>query len=64
MGGAHSIAQIHSILTSRKPSNHVYHPWWGFPSGPTVTLSDPVSAGGKELEEIELDHLDGHKGSR
>ena len=23
-----------------------------------------VDAGGKELEEIELDHLDGHKGSK
>ncbi len=36
----------------------------GYFSGLTVMLSDMVGAGGKELEEIELDHLDGHKGSR
>jgi len=63
-GGARSIARIHSVLTTREPPNHVYYPWWGCPSGLTATLSDLAGAGGKELEEIELDHLDGHKGSR
>ncbi|KAG5635958.1 hypothetical protein H0H81_009554 [Sphagnurus paluster] len=52
----------------RQSANHVYHPWC---VPPAVSVSVPVScalltknAGGKDLEEIELTHLDGHKGSK
>lgn len=36
----------------------------GWVSELTVTWSDLDGPGGKELEEVELDHLDGHKGSK
>lgn len=34
-----------------------------FPA-PTLILSNGPTVGGKDLEEVELLHLDGHKGSR
>lgn len=47
-----------------KPTNHVYYSRFvALP--PLVILSYHIEyPGGKDLEEMELDHLDGHKGSK
>lgn len=51
-----------AIASSISTTCQVHHSWWvSFAESNANTKRGP---GGKDLEEIELNHLDGHKGSK
>lgn len=66
--GVH-LFQTEAQKPGRLPTDHVHHPRsvslvFSFPDNPVPNNALFLFLGEKELAEIELSHLDGHKGSK
>jgi hypothetical protein len=68
--GINNIHSVHGVHIrapegqerGRQLADHVHYPRFVFSRA--LRNVDELFLGGKELEEIELTHLDGHKGSK